>query len=476
MIGIIVRKELLALCRDRRVWILALALLAMWAMLYVAALGQQQRLQAERAQIGDTTRAQWDKQGIKHPHRGAHFGMYVFRPDVHLSAFDPGVEPYVGQALWLEPHRRNMARFNPDADSGPGTRFGHIVPAFLLAGLFPLLIMALAFSQATQEREQGTLRMLQSMGVSNLALLAGKLIAIAACLVLVFLPVFALLGISAIWLPGVAYAESTYLLPRVATLAAVYLLYYLSIAGLGLAVGALSSGSRGALFVLVVLWAVFVLAVPRAASAIAQARVPLPTATQFWAAIAHDYQRGLPGDPDLATQVREFEAGLLRQYGVASLSQVPIGVNAARRLVRDAYADKVHAYHFDALWARYQQQQRLLRWASMFSPTIALAGTSAALSGTSLAHQRHFEGAAEQYRQAVNTALDQWDMTHTQGNVSYETQYAADAVWQSVPAFHYTPPSLGFALRSAWPDLMLLAAWAVAAMAVLGVAAQRWRP
>ncbi|MNT67578.1 hypothetical protein D3C72_2057330 [compost metagenome] len=67
-------------------------------------------------------------------------------------------------------------------------------------------------------------------------------------------------------------------------------------------------------------------------------------------------------------------------------------------------------------------------------------------------------------------------MAHTQGNVSYETQYAADAVWQSVPAFHYTPPSLGFALRSMWPDLMLLAAWAVAAMAVLGVVAQRWRP
>lgn len=471
MITIIARKELLALCRDRRVLILGLGLLVMWAILYVAALGQQQRQQAERAEIGETTRAQWDKQGIKHPHRGAHFGMYVFRPDVSLSAFDPGIEPYVGQALWLEPHRRNMARFNPAADGGLGTRLGHITPAFLLAGLFPLLIMALAFSQATQEREQGSLRMLQSMGVSNHALLAGKLLAIAACLVMVFLPVFALLAIGAIRDPA-----SAALLPRIAGLAAVYLLYYLITAALGLAVGALSAGGRSALFVLVVVWAVFVLAAPRAASAIAQGSVPLPSASQFWAAIAHDYKYGLPGDPDLATQVREFEADLLRQHGVASLSQVPIGVNAARRLLRDAYADKVHAHHFDALWTRYMRQQRLLRWASAFSPAIPLAATSSALSGTSLAHQRHFEEQAEQYRQAFNTVIDEWDMTHTHGQISYETQYAADSVWQSVRPFQYTSPSLRFSMRTAWPDLVLLAGWTAAAIGLLGVAARRWQP
>lgn len=471
MIGVIVRKELLGLYRDRRVLILAVALLAMWATLYVAALAQQSRLHAERVQIGDTTRAQWEKQGIKHPHRGAHFGIYVFRPDAPLWAFDPGIEPYVGQAIWLEPHRRNMARFNPDADGGPGARFGQIVPAYLLAGLFPLLIMALSFSQATQERERGTLRMLQSMGVSNAALLGGKLIAIMTCVALAFLPIFGLLGIGALWLP-----ESAGLTLRVASLAGVYLLYYLCLATLGLAVGALSAGSRGALFVLVLVWALFVLAAPRVASAVAQARVPLPSSSQFWADIAHDYTQGLPGGESLATQVRAFEAGLLRQYGVASLSEVPIGVNAARRLVRDAHADRVHAHHFDALWARYERQQHLLRWAGLFSPTLALMASSASLSGTSLAHQGHFEEAAEHYRREVNTALDQWDVAHTRGNVSYETQYAADSLWQSIPEFQYAPPSLGFAVRRAGPDLLSLAAWVVASAGLLALAARRWRP
>lgn len=472
MIAAIARKELIGLIRDRRVLMLSLGLLAMLIAAYMVALGQQQRLQAERLAVGETARMQWERQGIKHPHRGAHFGIYAFRPNTPLSVFDPGIEPYVGQAIWLEPHRRNMPRFNPAADAGPSVRFGRIVPAFLLTTLFPLLIMALAFNQITQEREQGTLRMLQSMGVSNLAILGGKLIAIIACLGLIFIPAFALAAVGVYWQSGGAALP----LPRVALLGAAYLLYFIITATLGLALGALCRGSRGAFFLLVVVWAVFVLAAPRLGSAMAQKAVPLPPASQFWSAIEHDYRNGLPGDPDLATQVRQFETDLLEEYGVASLGQVPIGVNAARRLLRDAYADKVHAHHFDGLWDRYARQQGMLRWATALSPAIPLGAVSKSLAGTSLAHQRHFEEAAEQYRRYVNTVIDQWDMRHTHGQVSYETQYAADSVWQSVRTFEYQAPSLWFSAREAVPDMMLLAAWLAATMGMLCLAARRLQP
>src|SRR5690554_3988495 len=119
MIAAIARKELIGLIRDRRVLMLSLGLLAMLIAAYLVALGQHQRLQAERLAVGETARMQWERQGIKHPHRGAHFGIYAFRPNTPLSVFDPGIEPYVGQAIWLEPHRRNMPRFNPAADAGP---------------------------------------------------------------------------------------------------------------------------------------------------------------------------------------------------------------------------------------------------------------------------------------------------------------------------------------------------------------------
>ncbi|WP_202618404.1 ABC transporter permease, partial [Escherichia coli] len=119
-------------------------------------------------------RAQWEAQGVKGTHQAAHFGIYVFKPESPLAAIDPGLRQFTGQALWLEPHKRNLARFSPAADQGIATRFGQMSAAFVLHTLLPLLIVALAFNAVTHEREQGTLRMLHSLGLSARKLLFGK--------------------------------------------------------------------------------------------------------------------------------------------------------------------------------------------------------------------------------------------------------------------------------------------------------------
>ncbi|MGE8602693.1 ABC transporter permease subunit [Bordetella trematum] len=467
MMRLLVGKELLALRREPRLWVLGLGLALLLALALFAAAQQQQRQEQERQAIGEDVRAQWDRQGIKHPHRGAHFGMYVFRPREPLAAFDPGIVPYVGQAIWLEPHRRNLARHEPAADNGPVQRLANVSPAFLLNALLPLLILALAFNQVTREREQGTLRLLQSQGVSRLAWLVSKLIAVALGLAALLLP---LLGGAAV----AAYAAGGLsLLIQTLWLEAAYLLYYVVIAGLGLALGACCRGSRAALCLLIALWAAWVFAVPRLAAAAAQRLVPLPAADQFWAAIARDYRQGLPGDPDLATQVAGFEAALLRRYGVQRLEDVPLGVNAARRLMRDAYADRVHAHHFDELWRRYEQQQQVLRGFAGFSPVLTMQLLSSALSATSLSSQQHFEAMAEDYRRSFNRRIDEWDRDHTQGLVSYEQAYGANTLWQSMPVFEAAGPPPAQVLRQARPEMTLLAIWAALMIGCLTWAARR---
>ena len=111
-----------------------------------------------------------------------------------------------------------------------------------------------------------------------------------------------------------------------------------------------------------------------------------------------------------------------------------------------------------------------------FSPTAAMRAISMKLSGTDLAHQRHFEEAAEQYRRRANIKIDQWDMDNTRGLTSFDDKYAGDALWRSVDAFHYTPPNIAFALRAALPDLGVMLAWAMAACGLLVLAARRLRP
>ncbi|QHE87309.1 DUF3526 domain-containing protein [Hydrogenophaga sp. BPS33] len=472
MMRAVVRKELRALWRDGRFAVLVLSLALLLAGIVVASAQQHRTMAEEKRDVAAIVRDQWDAQGDKHPHRGAHFGLYAFRPDSPLAGIDPGLNDFWGQALWLEPHRRNLARFRPAADEAPSVRFGQPTPAFALITLLPLLIIALAFHSVSDERESGTLRMLHSAGLASGRLLLGKLltllVVVAVLLLLVLGGGLALAAGAGPWPPDA--------LGRGALLAMGYLLYGAVFVALALAASAWMPTSRLSLFALLALWIAFVFAVPRLGAAVAQSAVPLPAAEHFWAGIQRDYTQGLPGDQDLAARGRAFDAELLQRHGAQRVEDLPFGVAAARRLARDAYADRVHALHFDALWERYARQERWLRAVALFSPAVAMRSISMKMAGTDLSHQQHFEAQAETYRREVNASIDRWDIDNTQGITSFEDRYADNRLWRSIAPFHYTPPRLGFALRAVWPDLAVLLGWVLVAGALLRASVRKLRP
>lgn len=470
MMRVLVRKEFLALRRDARL----LLLLAMFGLLFAAVLLQSRAALTEAAQRKHAaqaqTRHQWDHQGDRHPHRGAHFGLYVFAPTSALASFDPGVTRWLGEALWLEPHRRNTMRF-AEADSDVvSLRLGELSAASLFANIMPLLVFALAFNAITQEREGGTLRMAFGAGIRPRTLVASKLVAQVGA------PALACIGaVLALYLLSASGGDAE-ILQRCLGLLATLLAYCVILAAIGLTVSALARTGQQALAVLLLVWIVFTLIVPRTAAALAEAALPLPSSSQFWEAIKHDYENGLPGDGTLAERGARFDARLLSRYGVTRLEDVPAGAYALRRLERDAYADRVHAIHFERLWARYREQEHILRLAGLLSPTVALRLATMKFTGTDLAHRRHFEESAERYRQYVNTAIDRWDIVNSRGLRSFEDKYAGNAVWQSIRGFDYRPPGAAFAFGAARGDLALLAGWVLAAMLLLGACARKVRP
>lgn len=469
MNGLLLRKELLALMRDGRAMVLGLAVVALFAAVYGASHLEVQQARQDKQQAEAAARTQWDTQGDKHPHRGAHFGLYVFAPESALAAFDPGIGRHLGQALWLEPHKRNMQRFSAALDDPVSGRFGEFTPAFVLTVVLPLLLIALVFNAITQERESGTLRMLRGLTLREQRFVWSKFVAMMAAASLLILAVFAVV----LW--PAARQDGSGALLRGSLLGAAFVVYCAIYIAFGLTVSALARSSRQALALLVAAWIVFVFVVPRVGAAAAAAAVPLPSAEQFWSAIRHDIQHGLPGDDDLATRGRRYDEHLLRQYGVARLEDLPVGAYALRRLQRDAYADKVHALHFDALWQRYAEQEAVLRMAAAFSPVVAMRLLSMKLAGTDLAHRRHFEDAAERYRRYVNTRIDEWDAANSRGLRSFEDKYGNDGVWQSIERFSYRAPASGFALRAALPEILILLAWVLAAAGLLALAGRRLR-
>jgi ABC-2 type transport system permease protein len=468
----VLQKECREILRDGRFVVLMVGFLVLLAGVTASSFQHHQRIAEEKAVVEGVTRAQWEQQGDKHPHRGAHFGIYALRPDSALAAFDPGLGPHIGQALWLEPHHRNMMRFDPAADALPHVRLAQMSPAFVLTALLPLLVIALGFSSISRERESGTLRMLHGSGLSARWLLAGKaaaLLVVAGSLVaLAMIASFALT-----WWNGAGTADA---LKRFALIGVSGLAYIAIFVLLTLAVSCRVRSSRTALFVLLAIWLAWTFVVPRLGAATAASATELPTPDEFWQAIRHDYTEGLPGDGPLGTRVKHFEQATLRRYGVSRFEDLPIGINALRRLFRDAYADRVHAVHFDALWQRYETQRMTLQWMGLASPAVAMRSLSMAFSGTDLAHQRSFEEVAERYRQKVNRQIDEWDAEYTQGVASYDDRYAGRSLWQAVEPFSPRSPDVAFAVRNALADMAVLGIWLTAILMLLVSSARKLQP
>ncbi|MFN4118208.1 ABC transporter permease [Acidovorax sp.] len=467
MIASIAAKEMRALLRDGRLWGLGLVLVSLLAAVLVSAVHQRQVAEQERQQVGTAARAQWDHQGDRNPHRAAHFGLYAFKPQLPLASVDPGINARTGQALWLEPHKRNMALHAPVADAAPSMGLGDFTPAFVLLAMVPLLIAVLGHGAVAQEREQGTLRMLHACGMRGVPLVLGKWLGLCASVALVLAPAALVAG----WLLAARQgaAEAAMLLAALGA-------YYATWAAVSVGVSTRCRTSRGALLVLLALWVGWVFIVPRLAASTVEALAPLPTGEAFWAGIQRDIDQGLPGEGSAAQRMKAFDAQLLADNGVARLEGLPFGANAKRRLFRDAYATKVYAQHFGQLWHAQAQQQYLLRWLTAVSPYAPMRAVSSALAGTDLAHQQHFEEAAEQYRERFTTLVDEWDLQATQGVTSFESRYAGNALWQAIPAWTYTPPGIGFALRHSAADWVALGVWLLAALTALCLGARKLNP
>lgn len=470
MIQASLKKEILLLIRDGRLVFSVAFLLLMLIALVISSASEFYDREHEKQTVGENVRDQWDNQGVKHPHRGAHFGIYVFRENTVLSVFEPGILPFTGQSLWLEPHKRNMTRFNAATDAGPVQRLVNITPAFILYGLFPLLLLSVALNQIPQEREQGTLRMLHSAGFSPYILLLSKLTAQWFLIGVVLLPAI----IVAIGIQIIDSDWATFF--RILLLTASYGLFYMIIGALGLAIGVFAYTVRMGQLIAIFTWTILIVLAPRLAGASAFMFITLPTPAEFWASIEHEYVEGVSGEPSLSKRMASFDESLLNKYGVDTINDVPIGVNAARRLFRDSYADGVYEKHFNRLWQLYYQQEKVLHIAAVLTPVLAIRSISIALSGSSLEDQKHFEIVSEKYRREVNTNIDKWDLKHTHGNVSYEQQYSDEQLWQRINKFNYTPKNLAFSVSNAWPGVLGLLSWLVFTLLLMRFTARRLVP
>ncbi|MEJ2458550.1 MAG: ABC transporter permease subunit, partial [Novosphingobium sp.] len=315
-VRLIARDELRLMARNR-VAVIAFGLLVLLTLVAVLSSWSHQRSVAElRARHAHTADAAFDAQPDRHPHRVVHYGTFIFRPLGPLAAFDPGVDAFTGNSMFLEGHRQNSANFGDVRQSSLLIRFGQLTPAFVLQVVAPLLLIFLGYGALARETERGTLRLLMLQGASRGEVVGGKLLALGAVALLAGLP--AMIGFVLI-----AGQPGALALPML-TIALGYF-SYLALWGVAiLLISAIVKRSRDALLALVAIWAVTVVLLPRVAPDMASAAVPIQNRLQTDIAIARDLREvgdsHNPDDPHFAA----FKQSVLNRYGVKRVEDLPV--------------------------------------------------------------------------------------------------------------------------------------------------------
>lgn len=475
----LIARDELRLMRRNRVAVVAFTLLVLLTLAAALISWSHQRNIAEtrnrfQAQASEAFEAQPDR----HPHRMVHYGNFIFRPLGPLAVFDPGVDAFTGNSMFLEGHRQNSANFGDVRQSSLLIRFGQLTPAFLLQTVAPLLLIFLGYGVVAREREQGTLRQMLMQGVSARALVAGKLLALGVVAALVGLPAM----VAFLLIAGQPGALAGPMLVMMLGYGA-YLALWSTIIIL---VSALTRRGRDALLALLALWAILVILLPRIAPDIAAQAHALPTRLETDIAIQQDLHRlgdaHNPDDPFFAA----FRQKVLHQYGVTRVEDLPVNYKGLLAIEGEKLTSGLFDTYANRGFAIQKAQSALTNGFGIVSPAIAIRQLSMAAAGTDLEGHRRFLTQAESYRydiiQRLNRlqadAVSYTDETARDAGADTRKRVSADH-WHDIPQFRFKPAASIDLMRASLPGLGLLLAWlAIAALALLPVARhlQKVRP
>ena len=451
--------------RSRVAQIAVAVILLLSVLATLTSMAQRSEANALRERFQAQADAEFDGQPARHPHRMVHYGHFVFRPVPPLAAFDSGVESYTGHTIFLEGHRQNSANFGDVRQSSLLARFGQTTPAFVLQVLAPLVLIIVGFAAVARERESGQLRLLSAQGVGGAALARGKFMALSALAGVLLLP--AALGLA--WLVA---GQGAPLAASVALLAG-YALYLLLSVAFVLWASAWASDARRALMLLIALWAVTTVLIPRIAPDVALTLSPLPTRIETDIAIQEDLRAigdsHNPDDPHFAA----FKQRTLDHYGVTKVEDLPVNYRGLLAMEGEKLTSRLFDHYAERQFAAQRAQSQMTLAFATLSPAVALRSLSMALSGTDLEGHRRFLSQAEAYRFAIVQRLNRLQaeaVTFADDSNRNKDPEAGRRVrldtknWQDVPDFTYRAPSMTEKFVAALPAAVILLLWGLAAL------------
>lgn len=458
MLLTIIGKEFREVRRDPCVCVVLVTYGAILTLSCLTSLWTQTANVAAQASRQRHAREEWLSQTTNSPHQATHHGTTVYKLPSPLASVDPGVDPQLGAAVRLEAHRRHEATGASGKDQLRFLQLDFTTPALLTQAVLPLVIILVAHGTVSREREQGTWRLMASLGVSPRQAVLGKSLAVFFLSALLSFPVLATLS----WIVITTHAEMGMTLPVVfSRAAAIYALNLLYLAGWcagGVALSARCS-SGVSLIVLISCWAAWVLMVPRLAVDLSYSRFPLPSERTLAETRSTALRQGSDGLHSLQEFNAALEQRLLQEYGVQRLEDLPFDLKAARLLAGEEFTDALDDRIQQQISDIYRAQNRYLDGFAVLSPYLTIRSVSTAFAGTDRHHHDAFVAVAERYRRTLVQKMNTAEMTGERPGKSTES---SRGFWERVPEFQQQFPRPITVLHSvSWP-IGILVVWSLA--------------
>ena len=441
------------LAQNRVLLWLSLIILLFWGIALGISLNEYHNEKQVRQFYKNQQRQIWVQQTPKNPHMAAHYGTFVFKPANPLSLFDKGISSFSGTFIYLEAHRQNDFVGSPAQNSSSYIRMGEFNISFLLQFAIPLLIVAVAASLFSREKEDGLYSFMTANSVSGRALFQAKVIALMSVITGLSLLIFGgTVTVSA--LSGIAWTMDQ--LTSVLTLFVGYILFYWCITSLTLLVSLRSSGFKTAFLISCFTWIVLFFLLPKLVANLSESLYKLPSTVTFRDQVRAQIINGIDGH-SMGKREEMVIDSLLKKYTVDSVSQLPINSDGVLLKKSEAYSSAVYDKEFDSLKTTIYKQQNLGSAFGLINPFLAIRNISFAACGNSLADEFDFRQKAEVYRNYYVQELNENMIRHSKVS-EFKTYKVGSDVFGKIKDFTYEPLTTLANLQSCWPDILVLVA------------------
>lgn len=451
----IARHELITQWRSQTLKILLPLLLILTSLIAFSHWQQQQDFIEAQTIWQQQNDAKWEAQPDRHPHRAAHYGKMVFRIISPLSFIDSGVNPFVGNTLFLEAHRQNSSSFKQYVSSTAYMGLGYLSGATIILVIWPLVLIALAFNSVSGERVQGTLRQLVSQGITVKQLLFGKTLAYSLISLIFLLVIFV---IATGFMLQTHVHDSDVL--RMGLMFVLYLFYCLLWTITVVLFSNWCRTNQQSLSALLLLWLLTVIVLPKMAYSLADMQYPMPDRAVFDIQTSQEIAKvGNSHDPD-DPYFNEFRERVLAEYGVTRVEDLPVNWRGVLMQEGERITSEVFGKQYEKLMQLAEQQNQLVSHVAWFSPYLLANNLSSIFAATNAESFLHYENAAEQYRFSL---IKQLNTLHAE-EIELEddrAQKVSHEHWRNLGQFDYHEPTLQDECRRIFPPLLILLFWLV---------------